>query len=286
LASPALTGTPTAPTPSNGDNSTKIATTAYVQNSLSGVNLSNVVDLSSAQTITGTKTFNSIIPSPKYDNTSINIGSSPYATLNSYATQGYNVIIGNGNITNTTSTNTLQNNIILGYNIATNATNITNCVGVGRSTLSSLISGSSNIAIGINCIPNMTIGNYNTVFGSEIMSYTNTSSYSLPSSMVHNVCLGYRALQNVGQSGGSSPNYNIAIGSYALNADNGSYGTNCLYGSSNSALGYYSGTRISQGSSNNTLIGAFTNVESATQTYVKSTALGSDAIITASNQIV
>lgn len=31
LASPALTGTPTAPTPSSGDNSTKIATTAYVR---------------------------------------------------------------------------------------------------------------------------------------------------------------------------------------------------------------------------------------------------------------
>ena len=31
LASPAFTGTPTAPTPSAGDDSTKIATTAYVQ---------------------------------------------------------------------------------------------------------------------------------------------------------------------------------------------------------------------------------------------------------------
>lgn len=32
LASPALTGTPTAPTASAGDNSTKLATTAYVKN--------------------------------------------------------------------------------------------------------------------------------------------------------------------------------------------------------------------------------------------------------------
>lgn len=32
LASPAFTGTPTAPTPSTGDNSTKIATTAWVKN--------------------------------------------------------------------------------------------------------------------------------------------------------------------------------------------------------------------------------------------------------------
>lgn len=38
LASPSLTGTPTAPTPVSGDNSTKIATTAFVQAALGGVN--------------------------------------------------------------------------------------------------------------------------------------------------------------------------------------------------------------------------------------------------------
>lgn len=37
LASPALTGTPTAPTPSAGDNDTSIATTAYVQTEIVGV---------------------------------------------------------------------------------------------------------------------------------------------------------------------------------------------------------------------------------------------------------
>lgn len=36
LASPALTGTPTAPTPTQDDNSTKIATTAYVDAGLGG----------------------------------------------------------------------------------------------------------------------------------------------------------------------------------------------------------------------------------------------------------
>jgi hypothetical protein len=36
LASPALTGTPTAPTPTNGDNSTKVATTAFVDTALAG----------------------------------------------------------------------------------------------------------------------------------------------------------------------------------------------------------------------------------------------------------
>lgn len=41
-ASPALTGTPTAPTPSYGDNSTKLATTAFVQEAvLGGVTVDN-----------------------------------------------------------------------------------------------------------------------------------------------------------------------------------------------------------------------------------------------------
>lgn len=37
LSSPALTGTPTAPTPSSGDNTTKIATTEFVTTAISGV---------------------------------------------------------------------------------------------------------------------------------------------------------------------------------------------------------------------------------------------------------
>ena len=52
LASPALTGSPTAPTQATSDSSTKLATTAYVQ-----TNLHNFVNLTSAQSISGLKTF-------------------------------------------------------------------------------------------------------------------------------------------------------------------------------------------------------------------------------------
>ena len=63
-----ITGTKTfndikAKTPSASDNSTKVATTAWVNvkvNGLTGTDLSNYVDLSGTQTITGTKTFNDI----------------------------------------------------------------------------------------------------------------------------------------------------------------------------------------------------------------------------------
>ena len=39
LASPAFTGTPTAPTPASGDNSTKVATTAFVKTAISGISV-------------------------------------------------------------------------------------------------------------------------------------------------------------------------------------------------------------------------------------------------------
>ena len=45
LASPALTGTPTAPTQSAGDNSTKIATTAYVDSAVTSAGGNQITDI-------------------------------------------------------------------------------------------------------------------------------------------------------------------------------------------------------------------------------------------------
>lgn len=53
LASPTLTGTPTAPTPTSGDNSTKLATTAYVQGALSGATPTSIADTEIQQYWTG-----------------------------------------------------------------------------------------------------------------------------------------------------------------------------------------------------------------------------------------
>ncbi len=53
LASPALTGTPTAPTASGGTNTTQIATTAFVTSAVSGVS----VDFSSDQNILNNAVF-------------------------------------------------------------------------------------------------------------------------------------------------------------------------------------------------------------------------------------
>lgn len=54
LASPALTGTPTAPTASSGTNTTQIATTAFVTSAVSGTS----VDFSSDQNILNNAVFN------------------------------------------------------------------------------------------------------------------------------------------------------------------------------------------------------------------------------------
>lgn len=50
LASPAFTGTPTAPTPSTGDNSTKLATTAFVQTEITGTNVPSGTVIFAART--------------------------------------------------------------------------------------------------------------------------------------------------------------------------------------------------------------------------------------------
>jgi hypothetical protein len=61
LASPALTGSPTAPTQNAGDNSTKIATTAYAdRNDATCVHLAGAETVSGAKTFTGAQTFQAI----------------------------------------------------------------------------------------------------------------------------------------------------------------------------------------------------------------------------------
>ena len=78
-----ITGTKTfndikAKTPGASDNSTKVATTAWVNvkvNGLTGTDLSNYVDLSSTQTISGAKTFSAVVkaktPATDSDDTSV-----------------------------------------------------------------------------------------------------------------------------------------------------------------------------------------------------------------------
>jgi hypothetical protein len=135
---------------------------------------------------------------------------------------------------------------------------------IGYQTLKNNITGNENTAVGYGAGINST-GSFNTAVGSASYFGMATSSY--------NAALGYAALYNC-SSGGT----NTGIGAFALR-DN-------TTGSTNTAIGGYagySGTANTTGS-NNTYIGYAAQANA--NNYSSSTAIGTGAIITGSNQIV
>jgi hypothetical protein len=108
LASPTFTGTPTAPTPSSSDNTTKVATTEYVkdQNYLtsvtaSDVGLGNVTNESKATmfaspTFTGTPTA----PTPSSSDNTTKVATTEYVKDQNYLTSVTASDVGLGNVTN------------------------------------------------------------------------------------------------------------------------------------------------------------------------------------------
>lgn len=75
IASPSLTGTPTAPTATAGTNTTQVATTAFVTGAIATADAGNV-KLTGAQTVLGVKTFSSspIVPTAVNANEAVNKG--------------------------------------------------------------------------------------------------------------------------------------------------------------------------------------------------------------------
>jgi hypothetical protein len=127
--------------------------------------------------------------------------------------------------------------------------------------------GTNNIFFSSNS--KFTLGNYNVGIGLATLQGGNTST-------AQNNAVGYGALQN------SKALNNTAFGHYALpNVTTG--GTNTAIGAN--AGGINGGIGLTIGT-NNTFLGADTNVAVSATAYNKSTAIGSGAIITASNQIV
>ena len=140
--------------------------------------------------------------------------------------------------------------------------------------------GTSNTAIGYYGLQKNTTGHYNTTVGYEA-SATNISGF-------HNTSVGAQALAS------NRTNYNTAVGSGTLfgatgasNTAVGYWGLHYSSGAGNTAVGYLAG----QGSngvttSYNTFLGANTDLDPNTATWTNSTALGYNAKITASNQIM
>ena len=179
------------------------------------------------------------------------------------------------------------------YSLQTNTSGQNN-VAFGNSALKSNSTGSFNTALGSTVLQNNTADN-NTAIGYAAM-ITNTSGYKNVAVGVsalkqnvngyYNVAVGFEALREV-QSG----KYNSAFGANSLlnttgnrNTGNGYYSLSSnITGSYNTALGYRSGYNNVSGTYN-TFIGYNARVDN-TAAKTNSTAVGNDAIITASNQV-
>jgi hypothetical protein len=164
--------------------------------------------------------------------------------------------LGGGNISTNTAlgVSALQaNNTGLGDNTA-----------IGKSALSSNTTGVQNVAVGSSSLLVNSSGNSNIAIGVLALQLNNGSS---------NIAIGFDSLYN-NLTGGN----NTAVGLQALFYNE--------TGSLNVALGNNAGFDLSGNSNYNTFLGYYTDVSSNLLIYTNSTALGYQAIIDASNQIV
>lgn len=166
----------------------------------------------------------------------------------------------------TATTLTATNNAIInGLNIGKGNGNITDNTAFGVSALSS-ITGGSNTAIGYQTLKIGTTARFNTAVGAYALTASTTGDY--------NTAVGYQAL-----TAANTGSTNTAVGAGSLSST--------TTGSNNTALGQQAGgfgASSNTTGSNNTYIGYQTT--SSANNFSNSTALGSGATITASNQIV
>jgi hypothetical protein len=194
-------------------------------------------------------------------------------------TTGYeNTAVGGGSLRQNISGNY---NTAVGYNsLYFNTGN--NNTAIGRWSLQNNTTGNNNTALGYNSLfSNNGTGSNNTAIGREAQYNTTTGG--------DNTSLGSVSLYS-----NTTGNFNVAIGREALRqntttSDNTAIGYYSLFnntGGKNTAIGSNSGWHLNGNSNFNTFLGDHTDVPSGPLTYNYSTALGYNAIIDASNQIV
>jgi hypothetical protein len=214
-----------ATTQTASDNSTKVATTAYVEAAVAAGG-----DVTKTGTITANQiaVWNDSTDKLRSDET-VTIGTDHSITLlqkNSLDDDRGTHNIGGGNIDDVTG----QNN-----------------VGFGIDNLGYLVSGQDNNAFGNNSQISNSSGSYNTSFGNQTLNYHSSSDY--------NVAIGYQSLRGDNIGGTPSSDNNTAIGTFSLRLVDG--------GNSNTAIGYNSGSAITTGSYN-VIIGSNTGSTIAT----------------------
>ena len=296
LASPAFSGTPTAPTPATSDNSTTIATTEYVKASITAANagVSTVGSISATSNANGATISGStqLILTPADANFGgvVTTATQTFAGAKTFTnTAKFNtditvngLTIGRGKLSEGTNTglglevlNAVDNTggygsalTAIGYrSLRLNTTGYNNSA-LGYYSLYFNTTGAGNAAFGSSALMSNTTGGNNSAFGNQSL-YTNTTGLS-------NAAFGSSALYN-----NNYGSHNTAIGYRTLynTASSSSAGTD---GINNTALGYNSGVTNTTGS-NNTFIGNAADASSATLT--NATAIGSGALVNASNTV-
>ena len=240
LASPTFTGTPSLPsgttgvTQTAGDNSTKLATTAYVATAVSG-GVSGVPYTGA----TGAVNLGS------YD---LTVNSLTFGRGNNGATYTYNTAIGYQSMESNVSGNY---NTAIGYQTLKSNTDGGSNTAIGRQAMLSNLSGNVNTGVGTLALNKNIDGSYNAAFSNQAL-YNNTAGS-------YNTAIGTSSLEK-----NTSGNSNTAIGRVSLyknttgekNTGIGfQAGGDNITGSSNTYLGYNSGLGIT-GGDNNTIIGA------------------------------
>ena len=303
LASPDLTGAPTAPTASSNTNTTQIATTEFVTSafnnlkandvSLNGkLSVANDVSLNKNVDISGNLVIRGNLSVFQQQSTSI-INTS----VNNYTVISTQDISLNGNlvVSADVSLNSklyVNNDVLFNSKlIVANDTSFNGRVDVSGTFYAAQYKSSSIPSSALNLTSDITVnslrvgrgsGNdqYSTALGSAALYY-NTSGYcntaigyysSLNNTTGYfNNSLGYLALRN------NTTGYNnTAMGCFALQ--------NNTTADQNTAFGYSAGINNSTGSFN-TFLGSNTDISPTSATWSSSTAIGYNAKITASNQI-
>jgi len=232
LASPTLTGVPRAPTASAGNNSTQIATTAYVDSAAGGgywtANGANIFNSNTGNVGIGTNT-----PQKKLE-----VGNGYDALIN-----GITVGKGNQNSINNTAfgNSTLAANVYSSTPSPGGTGNYNS--GFGALTLSTNTTGIYNTAIGASAIAYTTTGSYNTSVGALSLEGVGNGAISYNTAIGYNalqICnannntaVGYKAGINILSLTNNSPTNNTLIG-YNAGGASGIYLVNCTLLGANS----------------------------------------------------
>ena len=156
-----------------------------------------------------------------------------------------------------------SNGLLIGNSTTGSLSNAKYNTGIGNAVFAALTTGDSNTGIGDRSLTALTAGGNNTSIGTQSLFKNATGSY--------NTSIGAQALFN------STSSKNTGIGSNAL--------FNNTAGSVVTAIGNDAGTRNIE-NNNNTYLGGLTDLDEDNATWNTSTALGYNAKITASNQIM